>query len=279
MTVSVKTKVGAVVVGAVIVTGAILGAMSIEPISQGHAGVVYNRSHGVEEKALGQGWHLVSPFERVTEYPVSTETVKVDKFNVQTKDGKPLTVELSYDYSNSLEKLPYIYNKFKGQDSETIQSGWLQTRIKKATLNVFSRYSVLEVFQHQGNINAEIEKEFRKTVEEHGFIIDSVTLGAPTPDKKTSQAIQAVVDAQQKLEQLEIEKKQTKVQAEKDIEKAKGESEAKRITAEGEAKANEILRKSLSDEIVNYKAIEQWDGKLPQVTGDSTPMITIPKNK
>ncbi|MED1125484.1 prohibitin family protein [Bacillus atrophaeus] len=279
MTVSVKTKVGAVVVGAVIVTGAVLGAMSIEPISQGHAGVVYNRSHGVEEKALGQGWHLVSPFERVTEYPVSTETVKVDKFNVQTKDGKPLTVELSYDYSNSLEKLPYIYNKFKGQDSETIQSGWLQTRIKKATLNVFSRYSVLEVFQHQGNINAEIEKEFRKTVEEHGFIIDSVTLGAPTPDKKTSQAIQAVVDAQQKLEQLEIEKKQTKVQAEKDIEKAKGESEAKRITSEGEAKANEILRKSLSDEIVNYKAIDQWDGKLPQVTGDSTPMITIPKNK
>ncbi|MED3440309.1 prohibitin family protein [Bacillus subtilis] len=279
MTVSVKTKVGAVVVGAVIITGAVLGVMSIEPISQGHAGVVYNRSHGVEEKALGQGWHLVSPFERVTEYPVSTETVKVDKFNVQTKDGKPLTVELSYDYSNSLEKLPYIYNKFKGQDSETIQSGWLQTRIKKATLNVFSRYSVLEVFQHQGDINAEIEKEFRGTVEEHGFIIDSVTLGAPTPDKKTSQAIQAVVDAQQKLEQLEIEKKQTKVQAEKDIEKAKGESEAKRITAEGEAKANEILRKSLSDEIVNYKAIEQWDGKLPQVTGDSTPMVTIPKNK
>lgn len=273
---SMKTKIGAVVLGAGLLVGGVLGIMSITVIGQGQAGVVYNRSHGVEEKALGQGWHLVSPFERVTEYPVSTETVKVSKFKVQTKDGKPLTVEMSYDYSNELDKLPYIYNKFKGQKSEIIQEGWLQTRIKKATLNVFSKYSVLEVFQQQGTINAEIENEFRKMVGEHGFVVDSVTLGAPTPDKNTAKAIQAVVDAQQKLEQLEIEKEQAKVQAEKSIEEAKGVAESKRIKAEGEAKANEILKKSLSKEIVEYKSIEKWNGELPKVTSDSTPMVQVP---
>ncbi|WP_257149586.1 SPFH domain-containing protein, partial [Bacillus cereus] len=105
--------------------------------------------------------HMVSPFERVTEYPVATGTVKVEKFKAQTKDGKALDVSMSYDYSNELEKLPHIYNKFKGQDPEIIEESWLQTRIKKATLNVFSKYSVLDVFQKQGEINAEIEKEFR----------------------------------------------------------------------------------------------------------------------
>lgn len=80
---------------------------------------------------MGQGWHLVSPFKRVTEYPVSTETVRVKNFNVQTKDGKPLAVSLSYDYANELEKLPKIYNKFKGQSPDVIENGWLQTRIKK----------------------------------------------------------------------------------------------------------------------------------------------------
>jgi len=274
-----KTTIGAVALGGGLLVGGVLGIMSIEVIGQGHAGVVYNRSHGVEDETLGQGWHLVSPFERVTEYPVSTETVKVNKFNVQTKDGKPLKIEMSYDYSNELEKLPYIYNKFKGQKSEVIQEGWLQTRIKKAALNVFSKYSVLEVFQHQGTINGEIEKEFRSLVGDHGFVVDSVTLGAPSPDKNTAKAIQSVVDAQQKLEQLEIEKKQAKVQAEKDIEQAKGEAESKRIKAEGEAKANEILKKSLSSEIVEYKSIDKWDGKLPQVTGGSTPMITLPKEE
>ena len=257
---STKSIIGAAVLGGGLVIGGILGAMSIEVISQGHAGVVYSRSHGVEDKTLGQGWHLVSPFKRVTEYPVSTETVKVKAFNVQTKDGKPLTISLSYDYSNELEKLPYIYNKFKGQNPETIQEGWLQTRIKKAALNVFSRYSVLEVFQNQGKINSEIEQEFRKAVEEHGFLVDSVTLGAPTPDAKTAQAIQAVVDAQQKLEQLQIEKEQAKVAAEKAKIEAEGKAQAKLIQAQADAKANQIINASLTDKLIELKRIEKWDG-------------------
>jgi len=257
---STKSIIGAAVLGGGLIIGGILGAMSIEVISQGHAGVVFDRTHGVEDKTLSQGWHLISPFKRVTEYPVSTETVKVDKFNVQTKDGKPLTISLSYDYSNELDKLPYIYNKFKGQDPETIEDGWLQTRIKKAALNVFSRYSVLEVFQNQGKINAEIEQEFRKIVEEHGFIVDSVTLGAPTPDAKTAQAIQAVVDAQQKLEQLQIEKEQAKVAAEKAKIEAEGKAQAKLIQAQADAKANQIINASLTDKLIELKRIEKWDG-------------------
>ena len=257
---STKSIIGAAVLGGGLVIGGILGAMSIEVVSQGHAGVVFDRTHGVEDKTLSQGWHLISPFKRVTEYPVSTETVKVGKFNVQTKDGKPLMISLSYDYSNELEKLPYIYNKFKGQDPETIEDGWLQTRIKKAALNVFSRYSVLEVFQNQGKINAEIEQEFRKIVEGHGFIVDSVTLGAPTPDAKTAQAIQAVVDAQQKLEQLQIEKEQAKVAAEKAKIEAEGKAQAKLIQAQADAKANQIINASLTDKLIELKRIEKWDG-------------------
>lgn len=270
------TKFGAGLVGAGVLTLGILGAMSVEVIGQGHAGVVYNRSHGIEEKALPQGWHFVPFWERVTEYPISTETVKGTEFSVQTKDGKPLTVQVSYDYSNELEKLPSIYNKFKGQNSETIQDGWLQTRLKKATLNVFSKYSVLEVFQHQGEINAEIESEFRKLVEKTGFIVDSVTLGAPTPDAKTAEAIQAVVDAQQKLEQMEIEKKQASVQAEKAKIEAKGKADAKKIEADGIAEANKTIKQSLTKDLIEYNTIEKWDGKLPQVTGGSTPMVTLP---
>ncbi|MEM4994777.1 prohibitin family protein [Priestia sp. SB1] len=273
-----KTKkiVGASVLGAGVLVGGILTAMSIEPISQGHAGVVYNRSHGIEDKALGQGWHLVSPFERVTEYPISTETVKGDDFSVQTKDGKPLTINLSYDYANDLEKLPHIYNKFKGQDSETIQGGWLQTRLKKAALNVFSNYSVLEVFQHQGKINSEIEKEFRKLVEKEGFTVDSVTLSAPTPDSQTAKAIQGVVNAQQKLEKLEIEKKQAQAKAEKKVITAKGNAEAKAINAKADAEANKIINASLTPDLLELKRIDKWKGDKnlrTKVVGSDTGII------
>lgn len=269
-------KIGSISVGGFIVVCIIALILSITVIPQGHAGVVYKRSSGVQDTTLNQGWRLVSPMDRVTAYPISTETVTVSKFNVQTKDGKPLVIEMQYDYSNQLEKLPYIYNKFKGQKADLIEEGWLQSRAKKASLNVFSQYSVLEVFQKQGEINAQIQENFTKMVEEHGFSVDSLTLGAPQPDANTMAAIQAVVDASQKLEQLEIEKKQAKAEAEKRIETSKGESEAIRIKSEADAKANKLLQASISDELVEYKALEKWDGKLPTVTGGSTPMITIP---
>ena len=43
-------------------------------------------------------------------------------------------------------------------------------------------------------------------VDDTGFMVDSVTLEAPKPDENTAKAIQGVVDAQQQLEKLEIEK-------------------------------------------------------------------------
>lgn len=272
-----KTKIGAIVLAGGVLVGGILGVMSIEIVEQGHVGVVYNRSHGVEDKTLPESWHLVSPFDRVTEYPIATSTVKVKDFNVQTKDGKPLSITLSYDYAIQADKAPYIFNKFKGQEPEVIESGWLQSRIKKSALNVFSKYSVLEVFQQQGEINAQIQEEFTNMVNEHGFVVDSVTLGAPTPDAQTSQAIQAVVDAQQKLEQLEIEKQQAIVEAEKKVEEAKGQAESEMIKAQGEAEANRIIKESLTSDIVEYKAIEKWNGELPQVTGGATPFVNIDK--
>lgn len=263
--------------GAILAILLVIGLyLVIEVIPQGHAGVVYSRNTGVQEQTLPQGWRFVKPWERVTPYPVSTETVTVKPFNVQTKDGKPLAIELQYDYKNELEKLPYIYNKFKGQDSDVIEEGWLQSRVKKAALTVFSQYSVLEVFQQQGPIGVKIEGEFRKLIQEHGFLVDSLTLGAPQPDKNTMTAIQSVVDAQQKLEQLTIEKQQAKAEAQKKIEEAKGQAESITIRAKAEAEANALLEKSLTENVVNYKSLEKWDGKLPQVTGGGTPMISIP---
>lgn len=272
-------KKGAVITAGILLAVGILVSTSTTIIGQGHGGVVYNRSHGVEDTPIGQGWHLVNPFERITEYQVSTETVTGAKFSVQTKDGKPLTVQVSYDYNNDFNKLPFIYNKFKGQKSDVIEEGWMQTRLKKATLGVFSKYSVLEVFQNQGEINAQIEKEFRDAVEKTGFMVDSVTLGAPTPDAKTAEAIQRVVDAQQLLEQLEIEKEQATKLAEKARIEAQGIADSQTIKAKGESDANAIIKKSITPELIDYKLNAKWDGKLPQVTGGSTPMISIPTTK
>lgn len=227
-----------------------------ETINQGHAGVVYSRSTGVEKQTLGQGLHFVNPMKRITEYPVSTETVEYKKLSLATQDGKPLTVDITYDYFNDLAKLPSIYNKFKGQKPEAIEESWLKARLKDSSLAVTSKYTILEVFQSREKIKAEIQEQFQKDVKKHGFVIENVVFGTPKPDANTAKAIQAVVDAQQDLEKLKIDKQKATEIAEKQFIEAQGQANAKIEEARGIAQANAEITKSITPEILKLEEIK-----------------------
>ena len=48
--------------------------------------------------------------------------------------------------------------------------------------------------------------------------------------------------------------------------------------ATAQAKANQLLNASLTPTLVNYKAIEKWDGKLPTYSGGgAVPFLNINK--
>jgi regulator of protease activity HflC (stomatin/prohibitin superfamily) len=67
-----------------------------------------------------------------------------------------------------------------------------------------------------------------------------------------------------------IEEKQV---AEQKLATAKLEAEAKLVEAEAMKKSNELLKQSLTDELIMKQFIEKWDGKLPQVMGESTSVV------
>ena len=61
---------------------------------------------------------------------------------------------------------------------------------------------------------------------------------------------------------------------------AKGEADARLITARAEAKANLILRASTSPNVLQYRALERWNGKLPVMNGGGAlPMLTFDASK
>jgi prohibitin 1 len=263
-----------------ILIGIILLIMSITVIPQGHAGVIYSRSTGVEDTTLPQGWRMVAPNKKVTAYPISTESVNIKEISLATKDGKPLSVDFMYDYHDEVDKLPYIFNKFKGAKPEDIEASFMKARLKEAALSVTSKYTILEVFQKREEIRTDIQKRFSDMLGEHGIILENLTLGTPVPDKSTSKAIQAVVDAQQELEKLAVEKQQATVRAEKARIEAQGKADAILIEAEGQAKANSLLSKSLTPEVVQHHYIEKWDGKEPttKMSGGSA-IVSVPGGK
>jgi len=49
------------------------------------------------------------------------------------------------------------------------------------------------------------------------------------------------------------------------------------VVAQGQAKANDVLSRSISPILVQYKSIEKWNGILPQVSGGGIPLIDLEK--
>jgi regulator of protease activity HflC (stomatin/prohibitin superfamily) len=60
---------------------------------------------------------------------------------------------------------------------------------------------------------------------------------------------------------------------------AKAQADARIEEARGQAEANRLIAQSIaaSPGVVQLRAIEKWDGKLPQVTGSATPFIDLKK--
>ncbi|MCY9757682.1 prohibitin family protein [Paenibacillus alvei] len=239
----------------VLVVGSLLVA-SITTVKQGHVGVVFSKNGGVIQETLHSGWHLKNPLHEVTQYPVSLDSVSYAGMELTTKDGKPLKMDVEYDYQNDLQKVPHIFDTWKGQKPSDIEDNFLRSRAKESAMSVTSRYTILEIFQNYEKIKDEIGNSFAENVKPHGFMIENFVLGAPTPDESTKKAIQAVVDAQQQLEALKIEKQKASEVAEKQKIEAEGKAAAAIAEAKGEAEANRLMQQSITPELLKKMEME-----------------------
>lgn len=279
--------VGSIGIGFVFIVLLIFGYSCTYKVDPGYAGVIYSMDGGIENETLGQGFHVVAPWKKVIEYPVSTETVyytknnddgdekKDNSINVNTKDGKQVNVSVTYAYHMDEVQLPSVFEKFRGQKSEVIEAGYMKNEMYQAINEITSQYSLMElVGDKRPQINEAILDKFRNSLEPYGIVIETFNLSDVVPDEQTKEAIQAVVNAQNALEKAKVEKEQAEVDAEKARVAAKGKADAELIEAEGTAAANAKLQESLTPLIVEQRKLDKWDGKLPGiVAGDSNLLI------
>ena len=52
--------------------------------------------------------------------------------------------------------------------------------------------------------------------------------------------------------------------------RAEADAEKVRIAAQAQAEANRLIQQSLTQELIEMKKVEAWDGKLPTVMGSDT---------
>lgn len=301
--------IGAFILAILIILGLFLGIMCTEKIPTGYVGVVYNMSGGVDGEILSQGWHLVSPTKKVTTYSIGIEqsyltsedkgdSPKDESFSIPTSDGKTVRVNLEFSYRFDEARVAETFTMFKGKSGENIKDTFIKPKIIAWTQEVSANYPVTDIFgDKRTQINAELDTYLREKFEPYGIIIDTVNFTDISVDEETAAAIQKKVNAQQELELANIEAETAKIQANKDREVARvqaekdkevaaikaeqkivtaeAEAQALLIAAEAEAEANRKIADSLTAELIEKLKYEQWDGKLPTVSGSDGTIVSI----
>lgn len=251
---------GAAIVGVLLVGVIVYLALCLTAISPGYVGVVYDRSGGLEKETLKPGWHLVGITKKVTEYPISTETVHYEgdnAFSIATKDGKVVKAELMYSYHMDEKRIPEVFAKFRGRSDNEIEASYMKDRLSAMIQTITSNYGVLEVYgDKRGEINQKVFDSFKKDLDAVGIEIETFNFSKIEPDADSLKAIQSLVDSQLKLEQLKIEKEQAQVTADKQLVEAEGKAKAAVAEAEGQAKANAAIQKSITPELLKKMEME-----------------------
>ena len=237
-------KIGLPVVLLVVVVLIFISKSSIN-IGYGEAGVLFKTFGGgvvTDEPALGEGFHIIAPWNKVYIYNVKQQEVFESKMQVLSSNGLEISLDISVLYQPKIEELGLLH-KTKGENYLNII---IIPQIRAIARSVVGRYTPEQLYSTKRDaIQNEIFEETQKVVENQYVQLNAVLVRDVTLPIAIREAIERKLNQEQ--EALEYEFR---------IEKAKQEAERQRIDAEGKATANRILSASLTQKILQEKGIE-----------------------
>lgn len=264
-------KFAAIVISVVLALGvAISCLLCLERVSVGNVGVVYS-SKGVEEQTLSQGWHWMSPFKHVKQFPISQQQIVFsnDPGDYNDKDhpdwsidapanGGMVKVNLTVNYNFLPDKVIDLYKRFNGMDGEAIVESRVQNSMIAYVKEVTPNFTVMDIYSDKkSEVNQAITDYLNENLEEeYGIHVSSALIIDVQLDDALQQKVQAKEQAKQDAEIAELEKQTAQAQAETDKVIAESEAEIKRIEAQAEADANRIIAESITPELIQMQEAE-----------------------
>ncbi len=222
----------------------VLISKSAITIDSGEAGVLYKTFGGgvvTDEPALGEGFHLVAPWNKVFVYEVRQQEI-FENMQVLSSNGLEIKLEASAwfqpDYAN--------IGKLHQEKGQSYVSRVLQPAIRSAARSVVGRYTPEQLYSSKRDaIQEEIFIETKKIVESQFVQLNEILVR----DVTLPNTIKDAIERKLKQEQESLEYEFRLVTAAKEAEKVI-------IEAQGKADANRILSASLTDKILQDKGIE-----------------------
>jgi prohibitin 2 len=236
-------------------------------IGAGERGVVLNFG-AVQPRVLGEGLHFRIPImQQVILMDVKVQKASTDA-TASSSNLQEVSSTVAINYHIVPNKANIVYQTIGLEFKERIIDPAVQEVVKA----VSARYSAEDLITKRSSVSDAMKSTLTERLLAHNIAVDAFSIVGFSFSKIYMDAI----ESKQTAEQLAMK-------AQRDLERIKIEGEQKITSAKAEAEALRLQRENISPDLIelrkieaNLKAIEKWNGILPQVTGSgSVPFIGV----
>ena len=246
-------------------------------VDAGHEGIkvnLYGDERGVDDVELVTGAVWYNPITTaVYEYPTFVQTIDYKAFGFNSKDGSVFTFNPSIMLQIKPGAAPEVFKKYRKELNELLTITLvpiIEDAFKEEINSRLDNDLITKQTEFQNAIEARLAEELGR----ENFIVSKVTTGIKYPDALV-ESINAKNRALQEELRIKNEALVAEAEAAKKVAIAQGDADALKIRADAEAYYNRTVAASLSSTMVQIKAIEKWNGKVPVMSGGVTPFVDV----
>lgn len=254
----------------IILVGIVLFLFILKPwvqVGAGQRGVVLNFG-AVQDIVLEEGIHFRVPFmQEVILMDVKIQKEETDAAS-SSSDLQDVDLAVALNYNVIPDKANVVYQTIGTEYSARI----IDPAIQEVMKAVSARYTAEELITKRPLVSSEMKEALTKRLLEANINVVAFSI----INFSFSQTFTDAIEAKQTAEQNALK-------AKRDLDRIKVEAEQTIAAATAEAEALRLQKMNISPDLIelrkieaNLKAIEKWNGVLPEVTGaGAVPFIGV----
>jgi regulator of protease activity HflC (stomatin/prohibitin superfamily) len=256
-------------VGAVVLASVFLSATTVQA---GHVGVVLTFGR-VEPGVREPGFHLILPgVQRIVQ--VDTRVLPHSFTEIDAASRELQSVKLTGTMNYHLE--PQRANELYQTVGLDFASKVIDPAFNDFIKEVVPQYPVTDILAKREEIRLKAKERLGANLQRYGIVVDDIYIANIAFSDEYQSAIERKQTVQQNVETEQQILAQKEIQAQQVVVDARGRADATVMQAQGEAEANRVRTTSISPELIEYLRWTRWDGRLPLVTSDATPLVSLP---
>ena len=252
----------------------------------------------VEDDTISSGINFILPWQSIVKMDNRTQKVQLDT-QAFSSDIQQVDIKLSVNYNIDQKTAQVLYKTVGTNYYENI----MYPRIQENTKAIFSQYTAESLVEKRNELSTRVAAITAEDMKQYGITIVSISIENIDFTDAFTDAVEAKQVAAQKKLTAETEQaqktmeeeaaakraiiaerakaEQAVIAANADLEVVQIQAEASLYAGQREAEMNQRISEALTDKLINYYWIKQWNGKLPSTMlgNDPSIMLTLDENE